>query len=84
MKAAKIGAALGSGIGVLVFAGYALASWWFCSGSRSCPDHWLPYAIVVFSGVALFAVMGTVAGAIGRAMYQVTRVDGGSPGSEQE
>ncbi len=77
-RALKIGAALGFSVGVVIFAGYALASWWVCSSSRICPDHWLPYLVVFMIGVTVFLLLGMVGAAMFRGMYEVTRVDGTS------
>ncbi len=76
-RALKIGVALGFSFGVVVFAGYSLASWWVCSSSRLCPGHWLPYLIIFTIGVTIFALLGLAGAAMLRGMYEATRVDGG-------
>ena len=72
----KIGAITGFLVGTIVFAGYALASWWVCSTLLGCPGHWFPYLIIFIIGVAIFTALGTLTAAFLRGMYDRFRVDG--------
>ncbi len=74
----KIGAIAGFLSGIIVFLGYALTSWWVCSGLLDCPGHWLPYLIIFGIGVTTFTLIGVVTAAILRGLYEFTRVDGSS------
>ena len=74
----KIGAIAGFLSGIIVFLGYALASWWVCDSLLDCPGHWLPYLIIFGIGVTTLTLMGVVTAAILRGLYEFTRVDGSS------
>ena len=74
----KIGAIAGFLSGIIVFLGYALASWWVCDSLLDCPGHWLPYLIIFGIGVTTLTLMGVVTAAILRGLYELTRVDGPS------
>ena len=75
-RCVKIGAIAGFLSGVIVFLGYAMASWWVCSSLRDCPGSWVPYLVIFAIGVAVFALLGLLAAAILRRLYDMTRVDG--------
>ena len=75
----KIGALGGFLAGVIVFLGYAMASWWVCSSLRECPGSWIPYVVIFAIGVAVFTSLGVLGAAILRGLYEVTRVDRPSP-----
>ena len=75
----KIGALGGFLAGIIVFLGYAMASWWVCSSLRDCPGSWVPYLVIFAIGVAIFTGLGSLAAAILRGLYEVTRVDRPSP-----
>ena len=72
----KIGALGGFLAGVIVFLGYAMASWWVCSSLRECPGSWVPYLVIFAIGVVIFTGLGSLAAAILRGLYELTRVDG--------
>lgn len=72
----KIGAIAGFLSGIIVFLGYAMASWWVCSSLRDCPSSWVPYLAIFAIGVAVFTLLGSLAAAILRGLYDLTRVDG--------
>lgn len=72
----KIGALAGFLAGVIVFLGYAMASWWVCSSLRDCPGSWVPYLVIFAIGVAIFTGLGSLTAAIMRGLYELTRVDG--------
>ncbi|MXX92601.1 MAG: hypothetical protein F4Y63_04005 [Chloroflexi bacterium] len=72
----KIGALGGFLAGIIVFFGYAMASWWVCSSLRECPGSWVPYLVIFAIGVAIFTALGSLAAAILRGLYELTRVDG--------
>ncbi len=71
----KVGTTLGFAAGVIVFAGYVVASWWVCTTLRQCPGHWFPYLVIFCIGTSIFTLMGFAAAAVLRGMYQITRVD---------
>ncbi len=75
----KIGALGGFLAGIIVFLGYAMASWWVCSSLRECPGSWVPYLVIFAIGVAIFTALGVLVAAILRGLYEVTRVDQPSP-----
>ena len=75
-RCVKIGAITGFLSGVLVFLGYAMASWWVCSSLRDCPGSWVPYLVIFAIGVTVFSLLGLLAAAILRRLYDMTRVDG--------
>jgi len=72
----KIGALGGFLAGIIVFLGYATASWWVCSSLRECPGSWVPYLVIFAIGVAIFTALGSLTAAILRGLYELTRVDG--------
>ena len=71
----KIGALAGFLSGIIVFLGYAMASWWVCSSLRDCPGSWIPYLVIFAIGVAMFTALGTLTAAFLRGMYDRFRVD---------
>ena len=75
-RCVKIGALGGFLSGVIVFIGYAMASWWVCSSLRDCPGSWIPYLLIFAIGVAVFTALGLLAAAILRRLYELTRMDG--------
>ena len=75
-KCIKIGALAGFLSGVIVFLGYAMASWWVCSSLRECPGSWIPYLVIFAIGVAIFTALGSLTAVILRGLYELTRVDG--------
>ena len=75
----KIGAMAGFLSGIIVFLGYAMASWWVCSSLRDCPGSWVPYVVIFTIGVAALTLLGALSAAILRKLYELTRVDGPSP-----
>ena len=75
----KIGAAAGFLSGIIVFLGYAMASWWVCSSLRDCPGSWVPYLVIFAIGVATLTLLGALSAAVLRKLYDFTRVDGTSP-----
>ena len=75
-RCVKIGAIAGFLSGILVFLGYAMASWWVCSSLRDCPGSWVPYLVIFAIGVTVFSLLGSLAAAILRRLYDMTRVDG--------
>ena len=72
----KIGATAGLLSGIIVFLGYAMASWWVCSSLRDCPGSWVPYLVIFAIGVAIFTALGSLTAVILRGLYELTRVDG--------
>ncbi len=71
----KIGALAGFLSGIIVFLGYAMASWWVCSSLRDCPGSWIPYLVIFAIGVTMFTALGTLTAAFLRGMYDRFRVD---------
>ncbi len=74
-RCVKIGALAGFLSGIIVFLGYAFASWWVCSSLLDCPGSWIPYLVIFAIGVAVFTSLGVIAAAILRRLYELTRVD---------
>ena len=69
-RATRYGAGIGFTFGALVFGGYAVAGAAFCVGLRTCPGSWVPYAIIVASGVAGFVVLSTLAAWLGAWIFR--------------
>ena len=70
----KIGAIAGFALGVIVFVGYVVTSWWVCSSMLDCPGHWLPYVAIFVVGVSVFTLIGTAVAAALRGLYEITKV----------
>ena len=75
----KIGTLAGFLSGVIVFIGYAFASWWVCSSLRDCPGSWIPYLVIFAIGVSLFTMVGATIATILHKLYDITRVDKSQP-----
>ena len=78
-RCVTIGAIAGLSIGVLIFLGYVIASWWVCSTLLDCPGHWLPYLLVFAIGATITTLLGATAAFLLRGLYEFTRVDEPSP-----
>lgn len=70
----KIGALGGFLAGIIVFLGYAMASWWVCSSLRECPGSWVPYLVIFAIGVSIFTLIGLIAAIVLHGLYRITRV----------
>ena len=71
-----IGAVAGLALGILIFVGYVITSWWLCTTLRDCPGHWLPYLFIFAVGSTVATLLGAAAAFVLRALYDFTRVEG--------
>lgn len=71
-----IGAIAGLALGILVFFGYVITSWWVCTTLLDCPGHWLPYLLIFLIGTSITTLLGVSAAFILRRLYDFAKVDG--------
>ena len=73
-KAAIVGALVGAFFGLIFFAAYGVTSAWICSGVRSCPGSWQPFAIVSGIGWVGAILFGAFIGYFIRGLYRLFKV----------
>ena len=74
-RCVKIGAIAGLVLGILIFIGYTITSWWVCTTLLDCPGHWLPYLLIFAVGATITTLLGAAAAFILRGLYEFTKVD---------
>ena len=75
-RCVKIGAIAGFVLGILIFLGYIITSWWVCTTLLDCPGHWFPYLLIFAIGATITTLLGAATAFILRSLYEVTKVDG--------
>ncbi len=77
-----MGLIVGGTIGLAIALGYALTGAWLCTGIRSCPASWVPFAVVSSIIFVLITLVGVVVAVVGAKLYKIfdtaLTVDGAS------